>query len=122
GGKKRARVTTVKFSCSFCSGASRAPQISNQESDNSHTARCEGERSRRCFALRLGQRASNLSNEKELGDCFILHPRNNPAPLSGHRCAQGMALPTYCCRDDGRCHSSDCPPRRKRACLLQCRW
>ena len=57
-----------------------------------------------------------------LGDRFILHHRNNPAPLSGDRCAQETALPTYCCRDDGRCHSSDCPPRRKRACLLKRHW
>jgi hypothetical protein len=53
-----------------------------------------------------------------LGEGFILHHQNSPAALSGHTCARGLAHPTYCCRVDTMNRQSDCPPPRKRSCLL----
>src|SRR4029450_7012798 len=43
-----------------------------------------------------------------LGDGFILHHQNNPAPLSGHTCARGTAHPTYCCQGDSMYRQLDC--------------
>src|SRR5437773_910656 len=74
-----------------------------------------------CLENLVGRRLA-VSSIAWLGDVFILHHRNNPAPLNGRFCALVSAHPTYCCRADSMYRQSDCRPRRKGSCLGWCHW